>query len=240
MTTPWLPRPTGLLRLPHEHPGTRLGPADADLLGDHLWCGRVAADVVLTPADRARDAVVACGVATLLGRSSADGDPPRRPSPADGGTVCLLAAAWIRTGGPPPRRLDVTVPRPVRARFGPVRYRTVVLRDRDVVVVGGVRVTSPLTTACDLARDAVEQGDSARGPDPAEHAEALRRLVAAGVELDAVRARLMTANRSRARQARAWLDTLDPLPERSGQPLAFSSARPEGTGAASGRTPVTR
>jgi len=209
MTATWLPRPAGVVRRTHERSGIVVGPGEADLLGDRLWDTRVAADVVLTPADRARDAVLACGVPTLLRREPADGDPPPPPSPADGGTVCLLAAAWILAGGAPPSRLDVAVPRPVRARFGPVRYRTVALRDRDVVVVGGVRVTSPLTTGCDLARDAVEQDldvDHDRGPSP--HVVAVERLLAAGVDADAVRARLMAAHRSRARQARAWWDAL--------------------------------
>jgi hypothetical protein len=210
-TTPWSPRSVGLLRLPRDGWDAGVGAVDADLLGEALWCGRAAADVVLTPADRARDAVVACGVTTLLAnRIAADGAVPT-PSPADGGTVCLLGAAWIHTGGPPPRRLDVTVPRAVRARFGPVRYRCVDLRERDVVVVGGVRVTSPLTTACDLARDAVAgevDSDRADDGDRAAHAAALARLVAAGVEVEAVRARLMTSNRSRGRRARAWLDAV--------------------------------
>lgn len=217
MTTTWRPRPVGVVRRTNEDSHIVVGPSDADLLGDHLWHGRVTPDVALTPAGRARDAVLACGVPTLLHTARAGQGPAQPPSPADGGTVCLLAAAWIHTGGRPPSRLDVTVPRPVRARFGPVRYRNVVLSDRDVVVVGGVRVTSPLTTACDLARDAVEQDVALDGdPEPdgstdpgrgaTAHAEAIGRLLAAGVDADAVRARLVAAHRSRARQARTWLD----------------------------------
>ena len=215
MRTTWLPRPVDVVRRTDGDSGIVVGPGEADLLGDHLWRARVAADVVLTPADRARDAVLACGVPTLLPTACGGGRAAPPPSPADGGTVCLLAAAWIYTGGQPPSRLDVTVPRPVRARFGPVRYRNVVLRERDVVVLGGVRVTSPLTTACDLARDAVQQDlalhadtdpDTHPGRGPSSHAEAIERLLAAGVDVDAVRARLVAAHRSRARQARTWLD----------------------------------
>ncbi|PWD49767.1 hypothetical protein C8046_02670 [Serinibacter arcticus] len=196
----WRPRTAAAARLPRDLRDV-LGAPEGSVRGDHLWDGPVAVDVPLSPALRARSAVRATGTGPLTAARSVDGGPGE-------GVVCLLAAAWIHAGGPPPELLHVALRRPVRARFGPVRHRCVDLPERDVVDVGGVRVTNPLATACDLAR--AVGATRVAGPSdvaPSDATDALRRLVAV-VERSAVRARLLTAPRARARLARAALDEL--------------------------------
>ncbi|WP_142162278.1 hypothetical protein [Cellulomonas sp. SLBN-39] len=98
------------------------------------------------------------------------------------GTVGRLAAAWVHTGLHPPDHVDVLVPSGGR-RTDPHRRRRAaeaVLDDRDVLVVGGVRVTTVLRTGVDVARWV---------PD-ATAVPALRALVDAGLDADAALAEL--------------------------------------------------
>jgi len=70
------------------------------------------------------------------------------------GAVGREAAAWVHAGGPPPGRVTVLVRSGAR-RPDPHPGRTTAeadLTDTDVVDVGGVRVTTVLRTAVDVAR----------------------------------------------------------------------------------------
>jgi len=115
------------------------------------------------------------------------------------GTLGRATAAWVHVGGPAPGRACVLVPVGVR-RPDPREDRTcaeTVFAEDDVVLVAGVRVTSPVRTAADVARWS-------------EHREAVVWLVAladAGVDPDAVRRRLhaMTGRRH-VRRAHVALD----------------------------------
>ncbi|GMA31373.1 hypothetical protein [Litorihabitans aurantiacus] len=129
--------------------------------------------------------------------------------PADGGVIALRAAAWIHLGGPPPDVLDVHVPRPLRARFGVVRYRCARTSGLDVDAIGGVPTTSLLTTACDLAREVSALEDSG-DDDGARLARESLRAVLEHVRPDAVRGRLLSAARARGRRALAVVDALAP------------------------------
>ena len=154
MTLPWLPHPSGLARIE-----AHLGGADAahldGLLGGRLWEESVAADVALTPADRARSAAwgraLPPGSAARILASTPHHDADSSTRVRGDGVVCLRSAAWIHMGGAPPQLLEIALPRALRARFGPVSYRWSHIAPRDVEVLGGVRVTSALATACDLA-----------------------------------------------------------------------------------------
>jgi very-short-patch-repair endonuclease len=62
--------------------------------------------------------------------------------------AALLCGFWPY---PPPPRVDVIVPRPVRSRKGITVHSVVELPDDAVTVVRGIRVTTPARTAVDLA-----------------------------------------------------------------------------------------
>jgi len=96
------------------------------------------------------------------------------------GAVGRLSAAWVHVGGPPPRRVTVLVRSGAR-RPDPHPDRAVAeadLTDDDVQQLGGVPVTTVLSTAVDVARWV-----------PADRAvPVLRALVRAGLDpADAVR-----------------------------------------------------
>lgn len=95
------------------------------------------------------------------------------------------SAAWIwGATAREPAVPEVVAPPNLRVRVdADVRLREVRLEDGDVVVLGTVRVTTPLRTALDLLR--------APGPFAADARDCLQGLVAIGVaDPDAVRARL--------------------------------------------------
>jgi hypothetical protein len=125
--------------------------------------------------------------------------------------VARAAAVWVHLGGPPPDRVHVVAPRRVRVPE-PVPGRSAAvadLPDRDVVSVGGVRVTTLRRTAVDLLSH-----------DPPEQALPLvARLGAAGLDLDRVRADVAAAAGRRGVRAAAAL--LPRLP-RSGESPASS------------------
>jgi hypothetical protein len=71
-----------------------------------------------------------------------------------GAVVALAGAAWVLAAGEPPRRLDVVLP-PRRNLPGTrvVRVHQMHLDPDDVTVRAAVRVTGPVRTLADLARD---------------------------------------------------------------------------------------
>jgi hypothetical protein len=68
--------------------------------------------------------------------------------------VSFGTAAWVYSGGPEPGEVELVAGAGFRWRPTPwIRIRTsAALPPQDVVLVGGVRVTSPARTAADLAR----------------------------------------------------------------------------------------
>lgn len=122
----------------------------------------------------------------------------------EGCTLSGRAAAWVHTGGPVPERAEVIwPPRRHRAEPDPRRWPVVAeIDDRDVTVVGGVRVTTLERTAIDLA---CAGGPGARG--------VLADLVDAGADLTAVRTRLASrAGHRGVRRAEALLRGLMATP----------------------------
>jgi hypothetical protein len=111
--------------------------------------------------------------------------------------VARAAAVWVHLGGPPPDRVHVVAPRRVRVPDpAPGRSAAVTdLADRDVVVVGGVRVTTPRRTAVDLL--------SHDAPDLA--LPLVARLGAAGLDLAVLRADVAGAAGRRGIRAAAAL-----------------------------------
>jgi hypothetical protein len=111
--------------------------------------------------------------------------------------VARAAAVWVHLGGPPPERVHVVAPRRVRVPDpAPGRSAAVTdLADRDVVVVGGVRVTTPRRTAVDLL--------SHDAPDLA--LPLVARLGAAGLDLALLRADVAGAAGRRGIRAAAAL-----------------------------------
>ncbi len=111
--------------------------------------------------------------------------------------VARAAAVWVHVGGTPPGRVDVVappgarVPDPAPGRTG----ATASLPDADVVLLGGVRVTTPRRTAVDLLSQ-----------DPPGLALPLvARLGAAGVDAARVRADVAAASGRRGVRAAAAL-----------------------------------
>ncbi|ACZ21686.1 hypothetical protein Sked_17590 [Sanguibacter keddieii DSM 10542] len=94
-----------------------------------------------------------------------------------GGLVLARSwAAWVHTGGPPPRGRTCVVYRPGTSRPKARAWLDAVqapLRPWDVTELGGVALTTPVRTAMDLATWSTE--DDAR--------RALLRLAAAGTDL---------------------------------------------------------
>lgn len=170
----------------------------------------VALDVSLDPADRA---AALRGVAAVA------------PLAAQGAVLVLAAAAWVHLGGAPPVVVDLALTSPRRSRRPGIRLRTTRYRPDGLVSLGGLSVTTPLQTAADLARAAALRSE----PSDKTASEALAALVRAGIDLSAVRALLLSEPRRGNRLARELL---------AGYPSG--SVRAGGTGAASGRTPVTR
>lgn len=146
-------------------------------------------DVALPAAVPATPALRAAAVASLV---------PARCA------VGRTTAAWVHLGGDPPERVHVVAPRGVRApEPAPGRTSSVAdLPGRDVLVLGGVRVTTPRRTAVDLL--------SHEAP---ERALALvARLAAAGLDLAQVRSDVAAAaGRRGVRAAAALLPRLGAL-----------------------------
>lgn len=206
MTLPWLPRPVGPARTVAQL-GTTPAPHLDGLLGTRLWSEAVVADVGLSAADRARSAVH--GGSSGEHRASRVSQEETVGQRGDG-VVCLRAAAWIHLGGEVPPVLEIAVPRALRARFGGVRYRCVPVAERDVVVLGGVRVTTPLATACDLALVLGQhrRGEAVAHPDDGQHRAALLALLRHDVDGREVRTRLLATRRPHTRAAQAVLAEL--------------------------------
>ena len=111
--------------------------------------------------------------------------------------VARAAAVWVHLGGPPPDRVHVVAPRRVRVPDpAPGREASVTdLAATDVVVVGGVRVTTPRRTAVDLLSH-----------EPPERALPLvARLRAAGLDPARIRADVAAAAGRRGVRAAAAL-----------------------------------
>ena len=201
MTVPDQPHLPHLPDLPDPpHPPDRTGsPAPARAraavvrradLGDVAW------QVLLRDGDLVPlrdDTALPAGVpetATLRAAALA----PRVPARC---AVARAAAVWVHLGGPPPDRLHVVAPRRVRVPDpAPGRAAAVAdLPDRDVMTVGGVRVTTPRRTAVDLLSH-----------DPPELALTLvARLAAAGLDLTRLRADVAAAAGRRGIRAAAAL-----------------------------------
>lgn len=153
--------------------------------------------------------------------------------------VVRETACWVHLGVGSASPLHVAYPSPVRNRFNGLVAHCVSYPSHATVRLGGVHVTTPVHTAADLAR-AIHPSDL-RGADDPGREEASRReavgalvaLVRAGVRTDRIGEVLrLETGRANRRRALAVVDS-----------LAYSletDAEFEGTGAASGRTPVTR
>jgi len=176
--------PRTAARLP---PTPLVRPAD---VGDVAWqlllrdghLVRLRGDVALPARVRATPALRAAALAPLV--------PPRC-------AVARAAAVWVHVGGCPPERVDLVapsggrVPDPAPGRAA----ATTALPDGDVVLLGGVRVTTPRRTAVDLLSH-----------DPPERALPLvARLRAAGVDATRVRADVAAASGRRGVRAAAAL-----------------------------------
>lgn len=115
--------------------------------------------------------------------------------------VARTSAAWVHTGGEPPARVAVLVaPRTRRPDPHPVRLvHEAPLPDADLVLLGGVRVTTLERTAADVARWCGQ-----------EQAQALlRALLAAGLDVGGALRRLDAApGRRGVPRARALLGAL--------------------------------
>lgn len=112
----------------------------------------------------------------------------RRLMPGDG-TVVLATAAWVHLGGPPPGVVDIAVPEPRLSRRRDVRLRITRHRPDGIAVLRGVRVTTRLQTAADLARAA------GGAEDDGTAVAVLAALLAAGVDRADVRTLLLTEPR---------------------------------------------
>jgi hypothetical protein len=81
--------------------------------------------------------------------AAAIGAPPSPPS-----AFAFRTAAWIHTGAPEPRLVELAIPRTgPRPTIPGVRPRRVALPDDHLAPIAGVSVTTPARTAADLARD---------------------------------------------------------------------------------------
>jgi hypothetical protein len=69
------------------------------------------------------------------------------------GVVGFATAAWVHTGGPAASPIDLIIaPGSTRPRQGRMRLHEHRLAPREVHLVAGLRLTSPVRTAADLAR----------------------------------------------------------------------------------------
>ncbi|GIG38203.1 hypothetical protein Cpa01nite_35840 [Cellulomonas pakistanensis] len=188
--------PTGiLLRVTLDPPrtATRLPPTPLVRPGD---VGRAAWHLLLRDGHlvRLRDDVAVPARVRVTPALRAAALAPLVPSRC---AVARAAAVWVHLGGPPPERVDVVapsgrrVPDPAPGRAA----AATALPDADVVLLGGVRVTTPRRTAVDLL-----------SLDPPERALPLvARLRAAGLDLARVRADVATAAGRRGVRAAAAL-----------------------------------
>ncbi|MDD9205795.1 hypothetical protein PU560_04850, partial [Georgenia sp. 10Sc9-8] len=71
--------------------------------------------------------------------------------PADA-VLCRGSAVWVHTGRLRPAHVEAAHPAGRRLPGGSRRCRSATLDDADVVILHGVRVTSPVRTGADLAR----------------------------------------------------------------------------------------
>ncbi|WP_108717486.1 hypothetical protein [Miniimonas sp. S16] len=186
MTLPaWRPLPLApLVVLPTDGlcpPPLAVDPATA------LWAGATAPDVPPGPAERA----------TSL-----------RSLVPTGAIVVLGAAAWVHTGRVRPDALDVAYRTPRSTRTYRVRPRTLVLPPDEILLLGGVTVTTPTQTAGDLLRfGALPGATPGQGElDAREVVAAVRALLDAGTRVAQVQ-RLLTSQpeRAHARRAKALL-----------------------------------
>jgi hypothetical protein len=146
--------------------------AEADRLVKAGRARRVLDDV-LAPADAPDSAALrAAAVAVFVGDALAAG--VRRGPLAVG----FDTAVWVHAGGPAPAEVALLATTGFRWRPVPrIRLRTSAALERaDVVLIGGVRVTTPLRTAADIARtlpapqarDVLERLRAACGVTPAD------------------------------------------------------------------------
>lgn len=145
-----------------------------------------------------------------VGRPATLGPPPSPPDPPGrartytdvlpaGAVVCRGSALWVHTGRFRPVRLEASGSAGQRVPGGSPRCRAAALDDGDVVVLGGVPVTTPVRTACDLARFW----------QPAAAADGLLALRAAGLALEEVAEALARyRGRPHVRRARDLVDLL--------------------------------
>lgn len=214
-----LPAPRTAARLP---PSPLVRPADVGPVAWHLLLRdghlvRLRGDVALPARVRATPALRAAALAPLV--------PPRC-------AVARAAAVWVHVGGAPPARVDVVAPSGGRVPDpAPGRAAAATpLPAADVVLLGGVRVTTPRRTAVDLLSH-----------DPPERALPLvARLRAAGLDPARVRADVATAvGRRGVRAAAALVPRLAPPPDTPEPP---GTARPppaaEPPGGATPRRPA--
>lgn len=176
--------PCTAARLP---PTPLVHPADVGAVAWHLLLRdghlvRLRGDVALPAGVRATPALRAAALAPVV--------PPRC-------AVARAAAVWVHVGGDPPARVDLVAPRGARVpAAAPGRVATTAaLPDADVVVLGGVRVTTRRRTAVDLLSH-----------EPADRALRLvARLRAAGLDPARVRADVAAASGRRGVRAAAAL-----------------------------------
>jgi hypothetical protein len=105
--------------------------------------------VLRRPADVLAGCHLRDGPALRAGALAAAVGAPEPPA-----AFAFRTAAWIHTGGPEPRLLEIATPCSARGLAAPgVRPRRVALPAHHVAEIGGVRVTTRARTAADLARD---------------------------------------------------------------------------------------
>lgn len=132
--------------------------------------------------------------------------PDIAPGPAQRAAVlppraevyALATACWVHVGGEPPGDLEVAGTRARHSRHDGVRHRTIRHRPSEVVTIAGRHLTTPLATACDLARYA-GAAVTVREGRVAEVTERLRALLANGLSCDQLESALLQAGCSRGR-----------------------------------------
>jgi len=206
------PAPRTAARLP---PTPLVRPGDVGPVAWHLLVrdGQLVPlrdDVALPARVRPTPALRAAALAPLV--------PPRC-------AVARAAAAWVHVGGAPPARVDVVAPAGARVP-DPAPGRTgaaATLPDADVVLLGGVRVTTPRRTAVDLLSH----------DPPAVALPLVAQLRAAGVDAARVRADVAAASGRRGvRTAAALLPAL-----RAAEAATEVAAATGDAGAPAGTTP---
>ncbi|PFG19616.1 hypothetical protein [Serinibacter salmoneus] len=113
----------------------------------------------------------------------------------------LCTAGWLHLGGEVPDPLEVAAPRARRSRHDGVRHRVISHHPGEVLTVAGRRLTTPLTTVCDLVRYAGREGSLDLSPQRV--AGLVQSLVAGGVDPAEVERRLLTDGPMRGRRLRA-------------------------------------